>query len=31
MRGGQERDDQELERSLNKLLDDLGSSSLTSG
>jgi|SRR6187431_3500445 hypothetical protein len=31
MRGGHERDDEELERSLNKLLDDLGSSSLTSG
>ena len=31
MRGGQERDDEALERSLNKLLDDLGSSSLTTG
>jgi hypothetical protein len=31
MRGANERDDAELERSLNKLLDDLGSSSLTSG
>jgi hypothetical protein len=31
MRGTHERDDEELERSLNKLLDDLGSSSLTSG
>jgi hypothetical protein len=31
MRGTHERDDKELERSLNKLLDDIGSSSLTSG
>jgi hypothetical protein len=31
MRGAHERDGEALERSLNKLLDDLGSSSLTSG
>jgi hypothetical protein len=31
MRGSNERDGEALERSLNKLLDDLGSSSLTSG
>jgi hypothetical protein len=31
MRGGHEREGEALENSLNKLLDDLGSSSLTSG